>query len=239
MMLKICLIPAAGAGVRARPETTEIPKGMLHVGGKPILQNSIELVRDQLDIKKFVIVTGHCGEAIRDYFKDGAWLDVDIRYVENDAIAKGLSWSIYLAQHYVDSHFLVVLSDEFYLNSNHHSIRHMSFSDTLAACGVIKTNDHDKIRQNYLVSCVDGRVARLIEKPETINGNLMGTGTFILSDKIFPIIGERYESSSSGIDFIGLLDELCREGQCIKVFELQGSYVNINDITALNQANKL
>ncbi len=95
------------------------------------------------------------------------------------------------------------------------------------------------IRQNYLVSCADNRIVRLIEKPQAISGDLMGTGTFVLSKKIFPMIGERYDRSISGIGFIDLLDELCGEGQHIDTFELKGSYVNINDLAALEKANKL
>ncbi len=239
MIVKSCLIPAAGEGLRARPQTAEIPKGMLRVGGKPILQNSIELVRDQLDITKFVIVTGHFGKVIQDYFRDGHWLNVDIRYIENDAIDKGLTWSIYLARHFMDARFLVVLGDEFYQHSNHYVLKDMCFRGTIATCGVIKTDDHDMIRQNYLVSCADNRIVRLIEKPQAINGDLMGTGTFVLSEKIFPMIGERYDHSISGIGFIDLLDEVCGQGYHVSAFELKGSYVNINDLAALDRANKL
>ncbi len=238
MKIKTCLIPAAGEGVRAMPQTAILPKGMLRVGGKPIIQHTIEMVRDQVGIENFVIVVGHLGQLILDYFKDGGWLNVDIKYVVNDSLGRGLSWSIYLGKKYVEGHFLVVLGDEFYQNSNHHLINDIFLNDTLAACGVIKTDDHEMVRQNYLVSCSGEHVVRLIEKPETISGNLMGTGTFILSSKILDIIGERYTCSDAAVDFIELLDEMCRNGHRIDAFELQAAYFNINDCDVLQRANR-
>ena len=53
------LIPAAGKGTRARPYTSEIPKRMLEINGKPNLQRNIELMRDQLGISDIVIITGY------------------------------------------------------------------------------------------------------------------------------------------------------------------------------------
>ena len=51
MTLDTALIPAAGAGVRAYPATHYVPKVMLEVCGKPIIQHNIELLRDKLAIE--------------------------------------------------------------------------------------------------------------------------------------------------------------------------------------------
>lgn len=235
----ICLIPAAGEGLRARPQTKAIPKSMLRVAGKPILQHTVELVRDQVGIETILIITGHLGAVIRDYFQDGHWLDVDIRYIENTEIERGLPWSIYLAKPFVDSYFLVVLGDEFYKDSNHYRLRELSYSGTLATCGIIKTTDHNSIRQNYAVTRSRGQVVRLIEKPAKVSTNLMGTGTFVFSPQIFIDIAERYACTGRRMDLIELLDTQCTAGHRIQAFELEGEYVNINDLGALEKANAL
>lgn len=234
-----CLIPAAGKGLRARPQTEAVPKGMLRVAGKPILQHTIELVRDQVGITTVILVTGHLGELIRDYFKDGHWLGVEIRYIDNRFLDRGLPWSIYLGNPYIDDYFLVVLGDEYYQDSDHHRIRTLPLSGILAGCGVIKTGDQETIRRNYAVYSSGGRIIRLVEKPKVVNTNLMGTGTFVLSPQIFVLLGRRFAVSDGRLDFIEFLDELREQGYSINAFELQGRYVNINDLAALELANRL
>lgn len=239
MSLATCIIPAAGEGVRARPQTEAIPKGMLRVAGKPVLHHTITLVRDQLGIESFILVTGRLGQVISDYFQDGHWLGVKIRYIENKAVDRGLPWSILLAKEFVDDYFLVLLGDEFYKDSNHFRLRELSFSGTLATFGVLRSSDHSRIRKNYAVTLAGGQAVRLVEKPEEVNTDLMGTGTFVFSPQIFTEIDKGYGRCGRSLDLITLLDRLCVAGHRIEAFELEGEYVNINDLEALAKANAL
>jgi len=79
--VKRALILAGGQGVRMRPFTYELPKTMLPVAGRPILEYIIELVRRQ-DVRELVISLGHLGEKIRDHFGDGHRFGVKITYLE-------------------------------------------------------------------------------------------------------------------------------------------------------------
>ena len=233
------MIPAAGEGLRARPHTTLLPKAMLEVGGRPILQNTIELVRDQLSITKFIIISGHLRDKIQKYFGTGDNLGVSIRYIENDSIEKGLAWSIYLARTYLKNQFLVILGDEYYRNSNHSILSSASFENCLAMCGVIKSEDVKQIQQNYTIDAHGEQIQRIYEKPKVITNNIMGTGTFVLSEDIFSHIAYEYRQAPQYIDFMHLLDKLCRKGHVIKKVLLSGDYVNINDVASLERANRL
>ena len=66
------VILAAGKGVRAYPATTIIPKALLEVGGKPLIERNVEILRDQLHIKKIIVVVGHYGDQIINYFNTKA-----------------------------------------------------------------------------------------------------------------------------------------------------------------------
>lgn len=75
------VIMAGGKGTRLTSITkNEIPKAMVQIGGKPILQWQIEQLQEQ-DIKDIVIVIGHLGKAIMDYFGDGEKFGVHIQYI--------------------------------------------------------------------------------------------------------------------------------------------------------------
>ena len=62
------VILAAGKGTRAYPYTREIPKSLLEVDGKTILQRNIEILRDQVGIRDVLIVVGYKADLIEETF---------------------------------------------------------------------------------------------------------------------------------------------------------------------------
>src|SRR4051812_35749093 len=73
------VILAAGKGTRMRELTNELPKPMLKVAGKPILEHILEGLITA-GIREFFIVTGFRAEVIEDYFQSGAGWGVTIKY---------------------------------------------------------------------------------------------------------------------------------------------------------------
>lgn len=78
--VKKAYILAAGQGIKMRPFTYKMPKSMLPVKGKPILQHIIEQLRDN-EIKDIIILVGHMAEKIKKYFGDGKKFGINITYV--------------------------------------------------------------------------------------------------------------------------------------------------------------
>lgn len=73
------VILAAGKGTRMKELTTERPKPMLYVQGKPILQHIIEGIKEA-GITEIFIVTGYRADVIENYFKDGSQFGVKLFY---------------------------------------------------------------------------------------------------------------------------------------------------------------
>ena len=90
------VIMAGGKGLRLRPLTKNIPKPLLFVGGKPILQRIIEKLRDE-GFSDIVISINYLGEQIQDFFGDGSELKVSIRYV-NEATPLGTAGGLSLLE---------------------------------------------------------------------------------------------------------------------------------------------
>ena len=70
---------AAGRGTRMRDLTNELPKPMIAVRGKPILQHIIEGLR-AAGVTQFLLIVGYRAEIVRETFRDGALFDVSINY---------------------------------------------------------------------------------------------------------------------------------------------------------------
>lgn len=74
------VIMAGGKGTRIAEVNSRVPKPMIPIDGKPILEYQIDTLRRQ-GCREFILVTGHLGHVVRDYFGDGSKWDVHIRYV--------------------------------------------------------------------------------------------------------------------------------------------------------------
>lgn len=102
-------ILAGGLGTRLRPLTENVPKPMLEIGGKPILERIINQFKDY-GFFNFLISINYKGEVIEDYFKDGKNFDVNIKYIK-ETKKLGTAGSIKLAKNTINKPFIVINGD--------------------------------------------------------------------------------------------------------------------------------
>ena len=101
------IILAAGEGIRLRPLTTYMPKVMLPVGNKPILEYIIESLREN-SIKDITMVVGYKSDKIKQYFGNGSDFGVHIDYVEQKK-QLGTAHALYQAR--IEEEFLLFFGD--------------------------------------------------------------------------------------------------------------------------------
>lgn len=237
--IRFGVLPAAGRGVRAWPKTHSIPKVLLEVGGKPLLQRNLEILRDQYGLTEIVVIVGHLGAHIREFLGDGARFQVRITYVECPDPSIGLARGLALARPVLTAPFVAILGDELYLGSNHASLLPAD-AEFDAACAVLQTSALDTIRKNYAVTLEGERIVALEEKPERIVNDWLGCGTYVFGPSIFDAIDRTPPSSRSGrVELTDAIATLVRDGKHVRALRLTGSYVNINSIEDQNSANYL
>ena len=108
------IIQAGGKGTRISSITGDtIPKPMLEISGYPILYHQI-LNLKKSGIDDITIIVGHLGEIIKDYFKDGHDLGVNISYITEDPTKPlGTAGALYYLKDKVDDDFIFLLADVF------------------------------------------------------------------------------------------------------------------------------
>lgn len=79
----LVVIMSGGEGVRLRPLTNDLPKPMLAVGGKPLLEINIEKLRAQ-GFERFCLTVGYKATIIKDYFGDGSKWGISIQYIHEE-----------------------------------------------------------------------------------------------------------------------------------------------------------
>ncbi len=107
---KQAVILASGEGVKMRPFTYEIPKPLIPVNGRPLLEYTIELLR-QHEIKNIIITISHLGDLIKQHFGDGSKFGVSIQYV-HESKPTGTAGALKSTQKYLeDAPFLMMYAD--------------------------------------------------------------------------------------------------------------------------------
>lgn len=104
------VIMAGGKGTRLSSITNdEIPKPMVKLNGKPILEYQLEMLKRN-NIKELIFIVGHLGEKIEEYFQDGRKWGVSITYIHEEKPLGTAGAFFYLKQH-IEKTFLLVFGD--------------------------------------------------------------------------------------------------------------------------------
>ncbi len=106
------VILAGGLGTRLQPYTTFLPKPMLPLGEKPILEHLIEWTQKN-GIKSVVLCVSYLRKTIEDYFEDGKRFGVDIEYaVSNKPLAT--AGQLKTAEEFIDDTFVCMYGDSIF-----------------------------------------------------------------------------------------------------------------------------
>lgn len=106
-----CIIMAGGRGKRLSPLTDTIPKPMLNLDGKPIIEHNIDRLIS-FGIKKLYISVKYLGEQIESYFGDGSSKGIEIEYIWEDK-PLGTAGAMSLVDNFKSDHVLLMNSDLF------------------------------------------------------------------------------------------------------------------------------
>lgn len=103
------VIMAGGKGTRISSVASDIPKPMIKIEGKPVLEHEIECLRDQ-GFTDLIITVSHLGSIIMDYFGDGSRFGVNIQYF-NEETPLGNAGALFMLRSELDSNFLLLNAD--------------------------------------------------------------------------------------------------------------------------------
>lgn len=192
------LILAGGEGVSFRPLTYEIPKALIPIKGKPLLEHTIDNLK-KYGFTDVIISLGHLGNKIRDYFSDGSRFGVKISYLEQSKKNSGTAQPVREAWTVLnDKTFLLIYGDVLAeidmrdLLEFHHNHKGVV---TLALASVDKPF-------GWGVAGLQGdRINSYIEKPKTniSTSHLVNAGIYVCEPEIFDLINSKTERLESEV----------------------------------------
>jgi UTP--glucose-1-phosphate uridylyltransferase len=243
-MLKKCLFPAAGYGTRFLPATKAMPKEMLPIVNKPLIQYGVEEAIEA-GVSQIAIVSGRGKRAIEDHFDISYELEhqiagsskeilmEDIRDVISNCTfsytrqleIKGLGHAILTGETLIGNEpFAVILADDLCTNGNEGVLSQMVKLYDKHQCSIVAIEEVPEDQtQNYGI--IEGeeieeglyKVSNMIEKPapEDAPTNLAIIGRYILTPDIFDIIRNLKPGAGGEIQITDAICEQAKHGKVL------------------------
>jgi len=166
------IIPLAGKGTRLRPHTHLVPKPMLKVAGRPVM----DWVMDRLEglgVTELIFITGHLKEAVEAYAKDR--YGYPCRFIEQK-VQDGTAGAINLARPFVTGPVLIIFVDTVFEAD-------LSLIHRTEADGIIWAKEvEDYQRFGVVVTDANGFMTKIVEKPSTPVSKLANIGLYYIRD---------------------------------------------------------
>ena len=223
------IILAGGLGTRLQPYTFFIPKPMLPLGNKPLLEHIIEwLKNDDNNIDDIIICVSYLHRTIEDYFEDGSRFGISIEYARSDR-PLATAGQLLTAKRFIDDTFVCVYGD---------SIYEFPLTEMI--------NEHDKLgafismallsyktRLKYGFIDVNGnsRVTAWDEKPE-IKG-LINVGCYVMEPEFIDLI-----PASNGYGMDDAVRKALDMKKVVNGYKIESGFIDIGDKKSYLQTYK-
>ena len=240
MNVKKAIFPLGGLGTRFLPATKSMPKEMLPIVDKPLIQYAVEEAANA-GIEQFIFVTSRGKSAIENHFDHSFELENNLlakgkrktlasaqemlkipgsyAYVRQQEPA-GLGHAIWCARHLIQNEsFAVILADDLIFGQS--TINEMIKNYTSGNMVAIMEVDTQKVSSYGIVKVTDNNndlieIKQMIEKPsiESAPSNLAIVGRYILDHKVFNILEKQERGSSREIQLTDAISSQIGEIPC-------------------------
>ena len=219
------VVLAGGLGTRLRPYTLLLPKPMLPVGPKPILEHIIDWLK-QNGVKDVIVTTGYLGKTIQEYFGAGKDWDVRIKYAASPH-PLGIAGQLKTAESKIRGRFVCVYGDAILDMDLKKLIQFHGAHDSLATMALMKYST--SLKYGFLETNDSGLITEWREKP-LISGYI-NVGCYVMEKAFLKYIppGQMYGMREA-------FEEAMKHG---KVYGLRmgGHFTDIGDTKSYREAN--
>ncbi len=186
---------AGGFGTRLRPLTNNIPKPMVPIVNKPILEHIINLLKKH-SIKDYIVLLYYMPDIIRNYLGDGRKFGVKIRYI-TPGEDFGTAGAVKLSEKYIKDKFIVISGDVL-TDFNLTGIKDFhNKKKTIATLSLYRSKN--PLQYGIVLTNNSDRIVRFLEKPSSseVFSDTINTGIYIFNKEIFNYIpaGESFDFS--------------------------------------------
>jgi mannose-1-phosphate guanylyltransferase len=223
------VILAGGMGTRLRPYTYFLPKPMLPLGDRPLLEHLVLWLKEN-GVAEFVFSVSYLHKMIEAYFDQGKDWDVKIDYARSRK-PLGISGQLLNAKPLVRSTFYLLYGDSVFDFSLREMLKQHFQSKSVVTMGLMKYSQ--KLPYGIIDRDESGYVTAWSEKPEV--GGLINVGCYVVEPRIFEYIpdGKMY-----GFDTV--VRDMIKAGEKVSSYYIEGSdFLDIGDEKSYRRADEI
>ncbi|MBS3994895.1 MAG: nucleotidyltransferase family protein, partial [Alkaliphilus sp.] len=188
------LIMAGGKGTRLRPLTCGIPKPMVPILNKPVMEYSIKLLK-KYGIRDIAVTMAYLPTVITDYFADGEKWGVHLKYF-NEEVPLGTGGSVKNAEEFLEDTFIVISGDALTDLDINQALKYHKMKKSRAT--LVLKKEPVPVEYGVVITDESGRIIRFLEKPSwgEVFSDTINTGIYILEPEVL-----NYYQKGENFDF--------------------------------------
>jgi len=219
------VVMAGGYGNRLCPLTKELPKPMLPIGDRPLIEHIVEQLRDA-GIQKVTITTHYLPEKIKGHFGNGEAFGVEIDYLDEGSPLGTAGALAFMKNH--DEPLLVINGDILTRVDFRAMLAYHREHEADITMGVRKVD----LQVPYgVLDCEGSRVSHLREKPQ--HSFLVNAGIYLLEPSVY-----QYIQTGKHYDMTDLIQRLLKEGRLVVSFPIVEYWLDIGQVVDYEKAQE-
>lgn len=237
MRLTRAVVLAAGRGKRLAPLTDTVPKPLLRIGDKPLLEHILTGLC-QAGIQECLCVIGHLGQQIADYFGDGARVGLRMSYVwQKDAPGTGAA--LRLGRKLAQSGPVLMSFGDILTAYEHYTAILFDYHRSPCAA-VMGINPMADVSSGAAVLRDGDRVTGIVEKPSSSEAasNWNQAGVTAFGAEIWPVLDRLPLSPRGEYEITAAVAMLIEQGLEVRAVEFRGFWSDVGTPEALSEASR-
>jgi len=236
MMIDRAVILAAGRGTRMRELTAKLPKPMIEVRGKPVLQHIVEGLHDA-GIAELLFIVGYRADAVRGFFGDGSRYNVAIQYA-TQTVQDGTGRVVDLGRDFVGTRPFVLAYGDILVDPVNYK-RMVDLPDDVGAMLTV-TRGEDVSKGGAVFLNDEMHLIDLREKPKPgePTSPWYNAGLYAFRPSIFDFTAKLKPSPRGEYELTDAIRELAQSGKKVQGLELTGEWADVRDPETVARLNR-
>lgn len=231
------VILAAGQGTRLRPVTLTMPKPLVPVANKALIEYAVDILKGS-GYTHIGIIVNDLDSPICKQLNDGKKLGVKLEYIVQ-AEQLGLAHAVNLAHPFVgDEPFCVFLGDNVFQDKMESLLTTFEESDAEAAIALGEVSDPSRFGIAALSDNYE-RINKVVEKPQNPPSNLAISGVYLFRKSIFDAISHIKPSWRNELEITDAIQWLISQGHKVRPYIIKGWWMDAGKPDAIIHANQL